>query len=377
MQKRILILFIMTFIYAMFFVPVTAVTSDGVFIGESIIYNLENVEEKALKDLYYSYPTEIGKRKVKALKKLFDFDNNYYNLVEFFPCGYSIYCDDFSIILETSAKAQSPYYNKKGKCLYFGAFNYYVQDSLDVEHNVINDCIYEQRIELSIENKKTFKSFSINLNNNILENKKSIFKNNILAHGNEGFSIQGAFVSQPTIIEDSDTSGLNVSDECGYVAGSLLIFYAAKAWGWSHLYDRNVIDRELVEEIKGKRSGPSWAPDLESALNDYLNSHNSSNLAKVNMWNIPAAHTFFDRVKEDKPCILFGNVPSGGIPGNEKINHAVVVYKVSRHCKTGLFGINSYSDYKYTVHWGLDHSRNDVIISHDAISIGGLVNLHK
>lgn len=79
--------------------------------------------------------------------------------------------------------------------------------------------------------------------------------------------------------------------------------------------------------------------------------------------------------------VLFPNqlliVPNGGTDEENKVYHAVVVYKVTRNYKKNWLGIKTYSNYVYTVHWGYGTNRNKIEISHDVINIAGLVNLHK
>lgn len=183
-------------------------------------------------------------------------------------------------------------------------------------------------------------------------------------------------MKHPSILKNADTTDFNKGN-CGFIAASLIIFYAAKAWGWNYLYGKEYIEKSLVEEIQGNRPDSSWAPDIEDALNDYMNKKGATHAAKVNMWHIPADHTFYDRVKEDKPVILFGNMTDATSAGNEKINHAIVVYEVTRDVEKALFGIKLYSNYRYKVHYGMSKIFNDVIVSHASMMVGGLVNLHK
>lgn len=341
--------------------------------------------DKALSDLYTRFPETYGNREVKCIRNLYDMNDNVYKLVEFNPSGYTIYNDDYSRMLETSSEAQSPYINYTDKLIYLGAFNYYHYENdmnSKIKDKEIKHCLDDFSINLNNNSLYELKRISNKLKNNVKNSLKKLRPNitnnygaSILRSNSENIEI--AEISQTKIIKDADTTDFNSNgaERCGYVAGALILFYAARAWGWNYLYKHDKIGNDLVNELQGNRIGSSWALELENALNDYINEKGAKHNAKVNMWHIPSAHAIYDRVKEDKPAILFCKVPNIG--EDNKVNHAVVVYKVSRNYKTHLFGIKTYYNYVYTAHWGHDEEKNEVYISHDAITIGGLVNLHK
>ena len=349
-----------------------------------------NTLEQIYTDMYLRYPKTIGAIRVASLKKMNDLEGNYYNIIEFNPIGYAIYNQDFSFLLEISGSAASPYKNHNENLLYFGAFNYFIKKHESIlvsKYDSIQHCKDNYKINLNDENKRELKSISRDLNIN-LKNKSNSLKmikcnsknkptaNEIRTEWIEtGNNYETASVKNTDIIRNADTEGFNDTGNCGFVAGAIIIFYAARAWGWSNLYSKDKIEKNLVENLQGNHSSTSTAPDLEKKLNDYLNSHKSKKNAKVNMWHLPAAHSIFDRVKEDKPVVIFGSLTDFSDSG--KCNHAVVVYQVHRKVKKQLFGIKTYSNYEYRTHYGWDMETNDVIISHDSIAIGGMVNLHK
>lgn len=301
-------------------------------------------------------------------KKMLDYSGNEYELVEFSPTGYAIYSKDFSSLLEISQKAISPYINYNENLIYLGAQNYYIYDNLSFK---LTHCIYDEEIELTNHNQEELMSFSNKMNYSI---KKTI-SNNKLNYAKYASGEETASISQPDIIKYANTHSFNENNNCGYVAAALLVFYAAKAWGYNYLFEPDSISIDLVSSIQGDRNPDSWAPDIEGALNDYLNEKGYDKLAKVNMWHLPAHHTFYDRVLEDKPVALFGKVPRVGL--SEKVDHVVVVYKVKRNFYQNFLGIRSYSNYEFTTHYGWDLTENEIILSADAITIAGLVNIHK
>ncbi len=363
----------------------------------SKVSNLDSpINKKVIFDMNNRYPETYGSREVERIKELNDMNGKTYNLVEFSHTGYVIYNDNYSLILESCIEVKSPYLNKFDDLIYLGASNYFTyEEDVDSKNDdpSIKHCVSDYSIELNDKNTEQLESISEKLESNIentLATEASYSSNNALGMTVMASpSSETASIKQPDIIANADTSGFNTDGNCGYVAGALLIYYAARAWGWTYLYGNETIQKSLVTEIQGSKNGTSLAPDLEDSLNNYMNAKGATHNAKVNMWHIPSAHTFYDRVKEDKPVALYGNLTDPDNTSGGNINHVVTVYKVKRDVKSFL-GIKTYSNYVYTVHYGwipnnLDYitnpddfiNYNAVEMSHAAISVGGLVNLHK
>lgn len=313
-------------------------------------------------------------KNIKETKWLKDFNDNNYLLLEFEDCGYAIYNEDMSKVLELSKESPSPYKDLNEDLYYFGALNHYYKDSI-LNTDYLISCQNQKKIELNLNNIESLSSYSLELSKQIND---SIENESKAVQGRASTYCEEVSVSQPDVLKYADTTDINTEGNCGYVGAALIVYYASIVYGWGYLYDMEKSTLEdLVDEIQDDRENDSLPADVEDALNDFLNSKNHPYNAKVNMWLIPAAHTFYDRVEEDKPVCLFGQLYDELDPNREKCDHVVVVYKVKRDVKKYALGIKTYSNYMYTVHggWGLDY--NEVVIAHDNIMIGGLVNLHK
>ncbi len=305
--------------------------------------------------------------KIGNVKELNDFNNNVYHLIEFNPVGYIIYNDDYSMILENSIEAESPYKNYSNNLLYFGFLNYFYNGS----DNCITNITDNYTIELNDSNKERLKNASSLLDDRIKStSKKKSDASNLKSQLPDEYAVLN---SQSTITMANTTNFLN--NNCGYISGALIIYYAANVWGRSYLYSGYYISNQLVTDIQNGRPGPSNSANLEDALNDYMNAHNDPHSAKVNMWFNPAVHTIFDRVEEDKPVVIYCDLISP-INGNQ-ISHSVVVHKVKRSVETLFFGIRNHFDYVLSVHMGYGNAYNNVQVAFDTMSISGLVNLHK
>ena len=347
--------------------------------------------ERIYLDLFESYPELNNKREIVRTKVLGDFIGSTYNLVEFSPLGYSIYNDDYSVNLEISANMFSPYKGLNNNLIYLGAFNYFSYTNTFSRMMNIPDTLthntQEYSISLTNENREIAREYSKEIKENI-EKDKHQSSNGRMALITPYVWVETTSIRNPHILLNAETNGFNGYGQgrCGYVAGALLIYYASRSWGWTYLYNQTFLRESLVDELQGNKNGSSTAPDLEDSLNKYMNSKGATHNAKVNMWHIPSAHTFFDRIKEDKPVVLYGRIydPAPEPMYHNEIDHAVVVYKVTRTVLTYPLGINIYSNYRYTCHfgWFMDKhddgfTYNEAIISHNSILVGGLVNLHK
>lgn len=322
-------------------------------------------------DLSSRFPEERNDLIIESIKELYDFENNKYHLVEFYPAGYVIYSNDYSMILEISNEAESPYKNISTNLVYLGFLNYFYYSNM-YGVSKITHCIKNYDVELNADNINKVISLSRDLNDKI-----EITSNKIKEVANLRAQLpdEYATLNSQSTITSTFTTGFNVNDNCGYVAGALLLFYAAKVWGRTYLYDGYFMSNQLVVDLQNGRIPDSYPHDLEDALNDYMNSKNDPHSAKVNMWLLPAAHTIYDRVEEDKPVEIFCNMvsPSSG----NSIDHAFVVHKVKRSVETLFWGIRNHFDYVLTVHMGWTPQYNSIQVSYDAITVGGLVNLHK
>ena len=328
-------------------------------------------EEQVLLDMSSRYPESRGKVKLQEVTNLSDMNETYYKLAVFYPTGYTIYTEDFSLILEISFEATSPYQNSEGELIYLGAFNYFSRAKNILRRGVDESSHTMQGYSVPLNNNaiNEISEIALELNNKVVTSKSST-DSRLRSLPSEEVSVRN-----PNIIKNASTAGFNSNGNCGYVAAALIVYYASRSWGWNYLYNQTNISNGLVREIQNGRGDSSWAPDLEGALNSYLIRKGATHSHRVNMWHIPNNMSFFDRVKEDKPVILLGNLPSSGT--GKKSGHAVVVYNVKRNYQTYLFGIREYSNYIFTVHWGWDSSRNSIQLSEYAISKGGLVNLHR
>lgn len=325
--------------------------------------------EKIKKDILSNFEDNKDVE-IISKKQLSDLSGKYYDLHEFKDSGYAIYVSNSTKLLEISLSSESPFKNQNKNLAYFGAGNYY-KKTIDSEgtaklFNLRNkeEIDYTSSVERSI-------------NSYMRETK--LYSNMDTYSSGSGDKTETASVDNPEVFKNANTGGFNTDGNCGYVSGALLIYYARMSWGWDWVYDKDYITNDLVKELQGDRANDSIAPNLEDALNDYLNAKGSKLKAKVNMWHIPASHTFYDRVEENKPVSMFCSMPENfcSSDGDVKMGHVPTVYKVKRKYSVGWFGIRTYSNYMYTIHMGWSMNDNEVVISDDVVTKGGLVNLHK
>lgn len=121
------------------------------------------VEDRIYSDFYANYEEDYGVIKINSIKTLDDLNGNSYNLVEFSPSGYAIYNQDFSMMLEMSSKANSPYFNKEGDLIYLGAFNYYtIKNSVTYGYGnqSLVHCLEDYEVKLDEENSQRISEYA-------------------------------------------------------------------------------------------------------------------------------------------------------------------------------------------------------------------------
>ena len=322
----------------------------------------------AYNDLNSRYPDCKNNLKISKIKKLSDCSGGKYNIVEFSPFGYTIYDESFTQVIEMTNRGISPYKDFNDNLVYLGFQQYYHLKESKSNNSKLEYYDGSYEVELNESNLNIAKNTSTELNSKVsrvVEEKKN-------GSNSKGTTTEYAAIYNTNRIRHAETTGYNHGN-CGYVAAGLLIYYAALDWGRSYLIDGNFLTKQVVDDIQGDREDASWALQLDDALNEYMIARGDKHDPRVNMWHIPSFHTVYDRVKEDKPVELFCRVP---FP-QEKIDHAIVVYKVKRTAKSGFLGITNHTDYEFTAHMGYGTYYNEYIISETGLMIAGMVNLHK
>ena len=337
---------------------------------------------------------------VSKIKRVYDFNDYTYFIIEFSPCGYAIYDNDFTQLLEFNARAQSPYLNYDDGLIYAGATQYYIKSiksgqnsnltsakQFDIDAAVYTHSVLGTEIVMDDDTKIFLKEQSANMAEAI-ESKK-----NTISMLEDSYSINAAEATEYyaslrnyTSITNANTTGFNTSGNCGYVAASLIVWYHYDVLGWSDFVPGGRYTISLVEDIQGDRADSTYGPDIQNALSWWSYSHGA---VAENRWQetlpalcdlLPASESIYNLIDDDRPVIVLGLVPENprdftGIAGtymgrsaNEKVDHAITVTGVVKVVNSAIN-----VDYNYYAHYGWGTAYNDVYISESVITKGAAV----
>ena len=381
-EVRKIIIFLSVFI--------TMVASNLGFLNTSLahtIYDneLDTVNLTALNvnntDFYTSLirqESAFSGKTVSAVKQLSDFSGFTYYVVETKPYGYIIFDNVFSTALVMNPFGVSPYYGFYENLIFGGATHYYVKpeaqprngDSLFI-HTVLNT-----HLVVNAEDEEIL----IKASEEMAEAVMSIDNSHELERSSR---IQIATINNQHVITETNTRGwrndgqygaFNHTGNCGFVAGSLLVWYQRQARGWSQFAPRRTFDYQLVLDIQGNRNDATWGHDLDRALTQYSRNHGNRGPARYTP--IPTRNHIFNMVNNNRPTALLGRMPNISETSGNKFNHVVVVHRVQRTLNTVLF-VTTRSNYFFYVHYGWanwgNSNQNNVRLHESVITRSGVV----
>lgn len=272
-----------------------------------------------------------------SCRAIYDTNGNQFILYEIGSQAYYIFDPISEKFLEGSPSAPSPYLNKTGNLIYLGPTNYYVKTEDCYVHTVLGSSNSLSNNDVAIL-QKTFGQMLNGVQNEALSTDNigstlelnGIYDNMIEDDcSDEGYI--NYYITGYTNIQNA-TYPDNEGDTCGYVAGTLVLYYWHKRLGGiipsAYLNTNgklktdgatanNNLQKKLISLGNG---GSSWALEIRDVL-----------IAYCEWKGISATSTYYltgigyrDELHNNRPAILFGSFPNvnGGLP----VFHAVTAY---------------------------------------------------
>ncbi|MBE6821457.1 MAG: hypothetical protein E7516_10480 [Ruminococcaceae bacterium] len=320
------------------------------------------------------------------VKQLTDFNGYTYYIVEFSPIGYAIYDNRFTHILEFNAKAISPYHDRTEELFYAGAGEYYIKSNTldDVYIHPISGYSFADDTDTELY----FKEQSSNISSAVNLKATSILSiDSNASQINATASTSYASLSKYSVITSVDTTNFNVCGNCGYVAGSLIVWYHYKVLGWTDFVPGGTITSALARDIQGDRGPATYGPDLQEALSAWSYSHGA---VEEGGWQetlpalldvLPTASKIYNLIDDDRPVALLGLTPPQSDldpSGTNSLNNISGTTGSVEHVIT-ITGVDKVTnsiidvDYYYYAHFGWTPSYNDIYISDSSLTKGAIV----
>lgn len=315
---------------------------------------------------------------LENVKEIQDFDGNLFYVVECLPTGYFIYNPTTDIVVESSQKGVSPYFDMDGDLYYGGPTYYYVLQNNTYTHTIDEEVLTESSVVLMQE---TCRSAFENLEATALARKNEV---STLAIADDDIT-----VAHPEFYQNLTHCGYISGGRCGFIALGMLIAYKDK-YEDDDLMSDNYWENDNILNSKNT-SGLTVSADnvisqklYELDPKDSTTSMHIHDVAKQYLSEVgkSANHTsrwkpFFTEgtvrnlIDAGNPVILFGSVPSNpttvstssviASSEGDSSNHAVVAYGYSAD-KT-----------KFIVHYGWESSYYpDVKIDLGYFSLGSI-----
>lgn len=326
----------------------TMIMSTNVFASTEVE---ETTFDEALLNLHISKIESISQKRGVLdqnsinIKKIYDMDENEFQLVETGEIGYYIFDPESGKYLECSDKSPSPYLGYTENLYYFGPTNYYVFDGSEYNHTIIESETYQEnelyeiqenfddRIKVSREIKDIAVIEALESGN--AESTKNIYSR----------ATTYQYIPSYSYIKNA-VYPKNTSGTCGYTASTIVLNY------WNKLKpSKNIIPSKFTsttgdllttgttlqdELISLGGSDSTWALNIRDVLIDYCNKYGIKATSSYAFGKTGAV----SEVKNGRPVILFGSLPD--VSSSGKINHAVTAYGIEN---------NSVIDY-FVVHYG-------------------------
>lgn len=378
-RKKCMVIFVMIFaLLISLSITTTAVDVEPKIEGSSLIpLGLSFVEQNIDSLVKIDELTCIAQRRNKtflpqhySVKQLVDFNGYIYYVVEFDPVGYAIYDNQFANILEFNADAISPYYEYIDNIIYAGAGEYYVKSASVDSCDVYRHTVQNSEIHMDDATKAYYQKLSTSISSAVESDaiqKMNESSNLILDASSDNY----ASLRKYTSITDRDTTGFNTDGNCGYISGSLIVWYHYDVLGWTEFVPGGVYSEDLVTAIQGDHPNNTMGPGLQTALSDWSYNHGA-----VDGWQeslpalydvLPSGSKIFKLIKENRPVALLGKVPSSTELDTYAVNgttsHVITVTAVEKLS----------SSYAYFAHFGWEKKYNDVYITDSVITKGSIV----
>lgn len=363
--------------------PVLAVEEVQISNGLTLDYvysNIDNlVDLNQLSDIARLRNIPFTPEKIQSVKQLKDFNGYPYYVVEFAPSGYAIYDNKFANILEFNARAVSPYNGYNDNMIYAGAGEYYVKATQTNKTEMYLHTVLESALCMDVETEQFYKAQSLSVSNAVEQAAVSkLSENNISPLGNNTVTSYVS-LSDYSSITDCDTTGFNTDGNCGYIAGSLIVWYHYDVLGWEDFVPGGVYSHSLVCAIQGNRENDTLGPGLQDALSEWSYNHGA---VEEGGWQeslpaiydvLPSGSKIYNLIDDDRPVALLGKTPSQSdldsnssystYSTNGKVNHVITVTGVTRES----------SSYSYFAHFGWETEYNDVYVSDSSLVKGSIV----
>lgn len=272
-----------------------------------------------------------------SCRDIYDTNGNQYILYEIGSQAYYIFDPVSDKFLEGSPCAPSPYLNNLGDLIYLGPTNYYVQTEECYEHTVLGDSHNLSYSDVEVL-QNTFDQMLNQVRDPALSTSSiestaeltGVYDNMIEDDcSDEGYI--NYYITGYTNIKNA-TYPANEGDTCGYVAGTLVLYYWHKRLGGiipsAYLNTNGTLkttgtttDNNLQKKlISLGNGGSSWALEIRDVLIAYCNEKSISATSTYYLTGIG----YRDELHNNRPAILFGSFPNvnGGLP----VFHAVTAY---------------------------------------------------
>ena len=341
---------------------------------ESLVDIDKLCEIARLRSLEYD-PLSIG-----SVKRMSDFNGYTYYIVEFEPIGYAIYDNRFTQVLEFNAQAESPYQNYTENLVYAGAGEYYIKSDETVQsYDVYNHVVHGSSLIMDAETEAFYKQQSSYVSNNVAMAANAKLSSQIVDKHNIESSSYAALMEYE-VITGANTSGFNTGNEnrCGFVAGSLVVWYYYKAKGWNDFVPGGVYSEDLVDAIQGTYGGETLGPALKQALSNWSNYHGATfeNLLPAVYQLLPSSSQIFGLIEDDRPVVLLGMTPAQSdivIDGTNSLNGIESTMGEIAHAITITGVVHEDGEYYYFAHFGWGTAYNDIYIADASLTKGSIV----
>lgn len=293
-----------------------------------------------------------------ATKTLYDFAGNTYTLVECTPSGYMVMCDDSATMVEYSAKSPSPYAGYSSNLYYGGPTFFYALDNNVLVHTVTEETLDYNPTQRIANAENSLYNSSNTMHSDLVAYKDEIslqFIQEGVSPKTESVYLYGHYwtaVNNSAFFRNKTTQtqmGYLSGGYCGFIAANLLLGYY-DTFGSTCIpsgnymtgsgVNRHFTGSSLTQLLVNTASNNGWNPangststKIRKTMNKYFKDYGYNKKYGSYDMITPffSGTTLKNLVDDNTPSILFGSInkpssPSNTNPGDDKGNHAVVVY---------------------------------------------------
>jgi hypothetical protein len=299
-----------------------------------------------------SHGASLSERGIGNIKQLSDFNGYVYYIVEFEPTGYIIFDNQFTTALVVNAYSASPYLSHYDNLIFAGAQQYYVLSGQRVNGKYIfTHTVLDTEMIVGYDELLVLQEQSRIISMAVEQTAETALLHSAIDNQMNSSAPSLIFLNNWQTIRNVNTSNFNQTDNCGYVAASLVVYYYFRHKGFNQLVHsqhltNGVLNRNLSLGIQGTNSPVTVGPEVALALSRW-SSNNGAQSLPGGFTMLPSSSTIFGLINQDRPLILLGNMPDPS--GSGKMLHAVTVF--------GVFWETTFN-YHYAVHYGWGPSHN-------------------